>query len=172
MLLSAHPCVPLRLRKRTLARMRHAPSLTKTEAQKKRFPDRLTKSLFWFRRRRPAQVKGRRARPFAMKFRYQRQLDRCSAFIQRSQRHPACWLHRTDAIRARIASLTNAGERIASCDDGALRSDQALSWSRIGSVRMRLPVAAKIALHSAGAIVGVAASPTPDDAMLHRRELA
>src|SRR5450830_873580 len=33
--------------------------------------------------------------------------------------------------------------------------------SRIGNWRMRLPVAAKIALHKAGAIVGVAGSPTP-----------
>ena len=38
---------------------------------------------------------------------------------------------------------------------------QALSWSLIGRLRMRLPVAAKIALHSAGAIGGTPGSPTP-----------
>ena len=38
---------------------------------------------------------------------------------------------------------------------------QLLSWSPIGSRRIRLPVAAKIALHSAGAIGGTPGSPTP-----------
>ena len=38
---------------------------------------------------------------------------------------------------------------------------QALSWPLIGRLRMRLPVAAKIALHSAGAIGGTPGSPTP-----------
>ena len=40
---------------------------------------------------------------------------------------------------------------------------QALSWSPIGRLRMRLPVAAKIALHSAGAKGGTPGSPTPAD---------
>src|SRR5256886_13150539 len=43
---------------------------------------------------------------------------------------------------------------------------QALSWSRIGRRRMRLPVAAKIALHSAGAIGGPPGSPTPPSGAL------
>src|SRR5262249_46471262 len=37
------------------------------------------------------------------------------------------------------------------------------SWSAIGRRRMRLPVAAKIALHSAGAKGGKPGSPTPPD---------
>ena len=37
------------------------------------------------------------------------------------------------------------------------------SWSPIGSRRMRLPVAAKMALHSAGAKGGSPGSPTPLD---------
>src|SRR6516164_1847989 len=40
---------------------------------------------------------------------------------------------------------------------------QAASWLPIGSRRMRLPVAAKIALHSAGAKGGSPGSPTPLD---------
>ena len=45
------------------------------------------------------------------------------------------------------------------------RPDQALSWSRIGRRRIRLPVAAKIALHSAGGIGGTPGSPTPPSGM-------
>ena len=41
---------------------------------------------------------------------------------------------------------------------------QARSWLRSGSLRMRLPVAAKIALVMAGAIGGVLASPPPPGA--------
>src|SRR5258706_14110494 len=38
---------------------------------------------------------------------------------------------------------------------------EADSWSAIGRLRMRLPVAAKIALHRAGAIGGTPGSPAP-----------
>ena len=38
---------------------------------------------------------------------------------------------------------------------------QAANWSLIGRRRMRLPVAAKMALHSAGAKGGSPGSPTP-----------
>src|SRR3989442_12735391 len=41
-----------------------------------------------------------------------------------------------------------------------------MSWSRIGRRRMRLPVAAKIALHNAGAIGGTPGSPTPPSGAL------
>ncbi len=40
--------------------------------------------------------------------------------------------------------------------------DQPASWSPTGSLRMRFPVAAKMALHSAGATGGTAVSPTPE----------
>ena len=36
-----------------------------------------------------------------------------------------------------------------------------MSWAPIGRARMRLPVAAKIALHRAGAKGGTPGSPTP-----------
>ena len=58
------------------------------------------------------------------------------------------------------------------CDDsattvGRVAGDadvQARSWLRSGSLRMRLPVAARIALVTAGAIGGVLASPPPPGA--------
>jgi hypothetical protein len=48
-------------------------------------------------------------------------------------------------------------------DHGAPRGRRAhaCSWSRSGSCRMRLPVAAKMALNSAGATGGTGGSPTP-----------
>jgi hypothetical protein len=48
---------------------------------------------------------------------------------------------------------------------GGARGRQLLdSRSRIGSSRMRLPVAAKMALQSAGATGGTPGSPTPPNA--------
>ena len=46
------------------------------------------------------------------------------------------------------------------------RRVQLLSWSPIGSLRIRLPVAANIALHSAGAIGGTPGSPAPPSGTL------
>ncbi len=62
--------------------------------------------------------------------------------------------------RDRLAALGPLAVTL-SRDALLFRTDQALSCSRIGRRRMRLPVAAKIALQSAGAIGGTPGSPTP-----------
>src|SRR5437899_12413298 len=61
------------------------------------------------------------------------------------------------------AAANRAGMTFMAGPPKSLRSPYALlrSWFLIGSERMRLPVAAKIALHNAGASGGTGVSPTP-----------
>src|SRR5262249_10249136 len=61
------------------------------------------------------------------------------------------------ARRAREASALSDGAVSAAPASSA----HALSWSRMGSCRMRFPVAAKIALQIAGGTGGTPGSPTP-----------
>src|SRR3989441_7837392 len=72
---------------------------------------------------------------------------------------------------ARTSPALPAQPTLGEVSEGAVeapseREAQTLSWSRIGRCRMRLPVAAKIALHNAGAIGGTPGSPTPPSGAL------
>ena len=70
----------------------------------------------------------------------------------------------TDGLRSpRSWPSGPSGARITSCLRWAGNAPYAFpaSWSRIGRLRMRLPLAAKIALASAGATGGTPGSPTP-----------
>jgi hypothetical protein len=82
---------------------------------------------------------------------------------------PALDFHSQSPSHRKIAALElgstvnqNLDGRDRSRPDGYARS---AASSVIGSERIRLPVAAKIALHSAGAMGGKPGSPTPPNGM-------
>src|SRR5688572_29989570 len=58
------------------------------------------------------------------------------------------------------------GKGIVLYGTGSAIATQVASWLRIGRVRMRLPVALKMALVRAGAIGGTPGSPTPPSGRL------
>jgi hypothetical protein len=99
-----------------------------------------------------------------------RQRHRCSA---RHRPYAACTAWHAVALRQlAVVSEARGGLDWPSSPvhpEGSRRRDAArlqprlhhASWSPIGSLRMRLPVAAKMALHSAGANGGTPGSPTP-----------
>ena len=93
--------------------------------------------------------------------------DRAAVLAQRQQRPGRAW-RRTPGAHHRDEHHPPALRQPASCALQHLHVEtvhcapsQALSWSPIGSRRMRLPPAAKSALTSAGASGGTPGSPTP-----------